>query len=151
MSDCTPNSVNAYKPYFKAHTDAWILLAILYSRSEKGADLRAIIAAADYINHAILTYEELRDGLVRLRAAGYIREQEGFYYPTQTTLSAYERTTKPRRPVLREWDDIEQFLKASGFDSHALADSVSDQIGITQTMYENAIQAYIQKNQSTAQ
>ncbi|HNT74045.1 MAG TPA: hypothetical protein PKH77_03380 [Anaerolineae bacterium] len=133
-------------------SDAWILLAILYSRCEKGADLRAIIGAADYINHAILTYEELRDGLVRLRAAGYIREQDGFYHPTQMTLSAYERTTKPHRPVRREWDDLAQFLRTSGFNSHALADSTADQVIITQTMYENAVQTYIQENQvSTTQ
>jgi len=129
-----------------ASSDTWVLLATIYGGREKGANLQAIISAADYINHAILTYEELDGGLARLRSEGFIEEQDGIYYPTQAVLSAYDQTTKLRRSVSKEWDDLERFIKAHRPDTQSLVVSTPGQ-AITRTMYESAVQTYIQRSQ----
>lgn len=53
-------------------SDAWLLLAIHYAQERVLTCLGAIVAAADYINHAVINYEELTSGLVRLEKAGLI-------------------------------------------------------------------------------
>lgn len=53
-------------------TDAWLLLAIYQSSQRGPATLRNIIADADQMNHAVLNYEEVSSGLVRLDASGLI-------------------------------------------------------------------------------
>lgn len=52
-------------------SDAWVILAI-EAAWRRTASLRDIIAAGDYINHAILAAEELDAGLNRLVAAGLV-------------------------------------------------------------------------------
>lgn len=53
-------------------SDVWLLLAIYYARNRVLTCLAAIIAAADYINHAVMNYEELGSGMIRLERAGLI-------------------------------------------------------------------------------
>jgi hypothetical protein len=55
-------------PEFES-SDAWILLAISFAGGDGAARLPEIIAAADYINHAIPTAGELDGALNRLPAA----------------------------------------------------------------------------------
>ena len=53
-------------------SDAWLLQAILYASREGPAPLPMVIGAADFINHAILTCEELSGGLARLSLEGLV-------------------------------------------------------------------------------
>jgi hypothetical protein len=39
-------------------SDSWVLLAVAYAGGKRGADLASLIGVADYINHAVLTYDE---------------------------------------------------------------------------------------------
>ena len=57
------------RPAFTS-TDAWILAALALCHREEGAPLDAIISAADYLNHAIPTQEELKTALAKLKLAG---------------------------------------------------------------------------------
>jgi hypothetical protein len=41
----------------------WVLLAVIFGGGENGASIDSIISAADYVNQAILKYEEYRDGI----------------------------------------------------------------------------------------
>ena len=53
--------------------DVWLLHSIYASeKPELGADLRDIIAYADYANHDILTYEELANSLPKLLSASLV-------------------------------------------------------------------------------
>ncbi len=52
--------------------DAWILAAIALVKKEDGATLAEIIAAADAINRAIPTAEELTHALSRLAGCGIV-------------------------------------------------------------------------------
>lgn len=54
-------------------SDAWLLLAVFYARDRQEACLSAIMATADHINHAVMNYEELASGLVRLERAALIK------------------------------------------------------------------------------
>ena len=78
-------------------SDAWLLLAIIYAGREEPSTLVDVIAAADYINHAVVVFEEKEDALARLSAGGYIAHTED----------------KPQRAVLDEWEDMRQFLGAA--------------------------------------
>lgn len=54
-------------------SDAWVLLSVIYA--QKPADRERITATGDYLNHAIMTQDELEGGLRRLSAAGYVSEE----------------------------------------------------------------------------
>lgn len=55
-------------------SDAWLLQAIaLASRTGPGT-LADVIAAADDVNHALPTYEELHGAFSRLTAGGFVEE-----------------------------------------------------------------------------
>ncbi|MBN9517235.1 type IV toxin-antitoxin system AbiEi family antitoxin domain-containing protein [bacterium] len=59
-------------------SDAWVLTAAVYAGEPKTR--AALVAAGDYVNHAILTKAELDGGLRRLVAAGYLeRVRRGVY------------------------------------------------------------------------
>lgn len=53
-------------------SDSWLLLSIGTAGGRSGAPLKDIIAAGDSLNHAIFTGAELRRGLSKLVAAGYV-------------------------------------------------------------------------------
>ena len=55
-----------------ASSDGWLLHAILIAAKDGEATLEAIVAAADMINHAMLTFDELDGGLARLSRAGLV-------------------------------------------------------------------------------
>ena len=54
-------------------SDVWLLMAIYAAKDRRPAALRDILAAADAIYHAVMNYEELASGLVRLEQAALIR------------------------------------------------------------------------------
>jgi hypothetical protein len=119
----------------------WVLLAILYGGGDQGADLRAILSAGDYINHAILTFDELCSALGWLQAAGCIEERSGRYFPTEVVLNAFEAIAQKRRAALKQWDDLEQFLAALANDP-ALPNDLPAAL-ITEAQYEQALQDYL--------
>lgn len=60
-------------------SDAWLFQAIILASHEKPASLTDILAAADGVNHAMPTDDELHGAFVRLSRGGLIREvPEGF-------------------------------------------------------------------------
>jgi hypothetical protein len=60
--------------------DAWLLAATADSR--RGCSLSELIGAADAINHAIPTRDELAASLGSLRAAGLVEQTEGRFRTT---------------------------------------------------------------------
>ncbi|GAA4257993.1 hypothetical protein GCM10022255_077010 [Dactylosporangium darangshiense] len=53
-------------------SDVWILRAIGGVSSDRGSSLRQVIAAADYLNHAIPREDEFVAAVSRLAAAGLV-------------------------------------------------------------------------------
>lgn len=58
------------------NSDAWVMLSVLYEHGYTGEaiSLAQIIGACDFIEHAIITYDELTGALVRLTSQQYITE-----------------------------------------------------------------------------
>jgi hypothetical protein len=69
-------------------SDAWLLQAIALASQRGPATLARIIAAADAVNHALLTFDELHGGFVRLTAGGFVSETEEHFTITQLVPSA---------------------------------------------------------------
>ena len=75
-------------------SDAWLLLAVGMVSKSEGAVLRDIIGAADAIQHAIVTRDELNGAIGRLARTGILRFQDGRLWLTgkgRRLLTAAER------------------------------------------------------------
>ena len=110
-------------------SDVWLLLAIIYASGEKSATLDEIIAAGDWINHAIFNEDELESGLARLTAGGFIKEKNNAFSATQKVKRAYSKTTGSRRIINEELKDIGDLIGA--------ASPVSKQPNINNLKYAN--------------
>jgi len=53
-------------------SDAWLLHAVCAAGGGRATTLASVVAAGDYINHAVLTAAEIRGGVARLVAAGHV-------------------------------------------------------------------------------
>lgn len=109
-----------------------------------GASLRDIIAVGDYINHAIMTLQELQGGLARLVQVGYVREVAGKFAVVGAAREfwmALWRNHK-RRAGLRLWDDLEEFLEVT---PGACAAKMAQQTypGVNAETVEAAYQEYL--------
>jgi hypothetical protein len=71
-------------------TDDWLLRSIRLG-GRKGATLRDIIAAGDYLNHAIFTKEELRGGLSSLLRAGVVVKRGEKWFAPQRAPASIKR------------------------------------------------------------
>ncbi len=58
-----------------AFSDAWVMTGVAIS-GDDGCDLTGLIAAADRCNHAILTTNELAQGVGRLAASGLLAHDD---------------------------------------------------------------------------
>jgi hypothetical protein len=63
-------------------SDAWLLQSIALASGGGPATLAQILAAADAVNHALLTADELHGGLVRLTAGGFVEETKARFAVT---------------------------------------------------------------------
>ena len=122
-------------------SDTWVLLALLISEQKDGATLRAIIATADYINHAIPTYEELAGGLARLMRSGYVEKQAGRYRATDVIRMFYRKTTKARYSIWKDWQAVEQFLQSK--EVPAAATHLTPSRVLARAAYERAVRTYL--------
>lgn len=92
--------------------DAWMFLGVAFGRGPNGrASLKDIVAAADWVNHAIPLEEELTGGLNRLIAGGYVRSSRGSFALTHAGEALHQRVKK-RAGIWTQFDRL-----AMAFDS----------------------------------
>lgn len=60
--------------------DSWILLAISFGNDDEGIELSRLISAADYIDRAIPSLEQLHGALNRLASAQLITRRRGHFF-----------------------------------------------------------------------
>ena len=84
MSFCASACVthNSLSPMQFLWSDAWLLQAIVLAARQGPASLGAVLAAADGVNHALPTDDELHGALYRLTAAGFVEELNERFAPT---------------------------------------------------------------------
>ena len=129
-------------------SDAWILLATVYAAGKESASLDEVIGAADYIQHAIVTFEEMEGALDRLTTGDFIVFSNGRLSPSQKTLEYYESISKQKRRVLDEQQNIEDFIGAQRWqpgDDPTQANKGASFPDLDRSEFDAAIQAYISK------
>ena len=94
-------------------SDAWLLLAILLASREGSVPLDQIVAAGDFINHAIFNPDELEGGFRRLSAGKFIRERQSKFTVTKKVLDYYESNMTPRRAIFNQLKDMERLLNVT--------------------------------------
>ena len=77
-----------------AWTDAWLLHAILLAAENGQARLDEVIAAADMIQHAMLTFDEIDGGIARLSRAGLISIGDKQFHLTATATEIQARMVR---------------------------------------------------------
>ncbi|HEU0143522.1 MAG TPA: hypothetical protein VFQ47_01935 [Nitrososphaera sp.] len=125
-------------------SDAWLLLSIIYAGKPSGATLEKIIAAGDFINHAIFNPDELASGFARLKSGGYIKEKRGIFSATEKVMRAYSKTTSPRRAVHKELEDIEILIGAASSASEQPHSNNLKYAGFSEEAYAEAVKRYIE-------
>jgi hypothetical protein len=93
-------------------TDAWLLLAIIYSSGRKPAILKDIVGAGDAINHAIFNDEEFESGLYRLTQGGWVAESPPGFRPTEKTDRAFRSIRSKGLGMFDENKELEKVLGA---------------------------------------
>ena len=125
-------------------SDAWLLLSIIYASESGGATLEKIIAAGDYINHAIFSPDELESGFARLTSGGYIKEKRGIFSVAERVMQAYSKTTSPRRAVHKELKGIEALIGAASPTSEQPHSNNLKYAGFSIEAYTEVVNRYIE-------
>lgn len=127
------------KNYF-APSDAWILAAIFLATGNRSkTSLVDIIGYGDAINHAILTYEELAGGLVRLASAGMISGLDS-QFQVQGIAESWRQTLNERSLDVRgavAW--LRQRLDECGGTSVRAEPSFP---GLSRRLFDDAVATY---------
>ena len=92
-------------------SDAWILLAALYNHDSTEFQLHQIVAAADFINHAIPTLEEMHGAINRLLAGHLIKTRRGLFSVTDRALTLFSKIeTSCKNQVLDQLDGLRRIM-----------------------------------------
>lgn len=79
-------------------------------QTDKGTTLSAIIGFVDYINHTIITYDELLSALTKLVSAGLVL-QDGNDFKTSPIYDDWHKKKFKKRPSMnKEYQEIMKFL-----------------------------------------
>lgn len=128
--------------------DAWVLLAIVYAGRDGGAALSEVIGAADYINHAILTYGEIQNALFKLTSDGFVREEGGRFFPSAVALDfrSPRQAAKKTHAVGSDLEEIAALLRAEpwsqGPDQFR---QEYDYPAVTPEGFESGVQEYLDR------
>jgi len=109
------------KEYPFEHSDAWLLLGILYASNygKNYTDLQMIIGCCDYIEHAIITFEEMNGGLFRLIQNQHIHDNGKMeFIPTENIINKYKEYVgnKKRTYALKDLEFIINLINAKKWE-----------------------------------
>lgn len=119
--------------------DAWMFLAIAISpRDADPVGLSDLVAAADGVNHALVTEDELRGGLNRLLHAGLVSEQESAFDLTAAGEAMFDKVRS--RSVRTEFQRLERELDRLADPDHptwtpsteAIDDAIADYLAMAE-------------------
>jgi hypothetical protein len=133
------------------HSDAWVLCAILHADRGRGASLRDIIASADYLNHAILTFEETDGALGRLALGGHADLKRGQVHPSRAARSFYRQIGRPGNNMHNVLSRIRDYLGAGapqGPLAQATGRSGSPGRRLDRAEFDRAVNAYLGSNRT---
>jgi hypothetical protein len=125
-------------------TDAVLLQALLYAGAlTDGAELRDIVALGDGIRDELFSADELRQGFSKLRAAGFLREEEGRFFVVGAARTLGQRE---RGSLAQHGEEIAAFLAAAPLRAGDLRTEDPDDPypELTDERVEQATQGYLE-------
>lgn len=109
--------------------------------NRKFATLTEIIAWADYINHAIVTRDELELGVGRLVADGYVLRVKHGLKPTAKARRLWEQSASKEKRVLAALHRLAEGIHAPAWEPGPLPTTTSEEY-IDKSSYEQAVNEY---------
>ncbi|HEY3405201.1 MAG TPA: hypothetical protein VGK59_17575 [Ohtaekwangia sp.] len=92
-------------------TACWIFLATAVASENDAAEVASISSAADMINHAVPTQEELQTSLAWLTEKGIILQEGNAYRLTPKGKADYKQASKKTTRMSRIWENLENIVK----------------------------------------
>lgn len=92
-------------------SDSWMFLSVAYSAQDGPATLEAFYAAADHINCAIPTRDEIQGGISRLASAGLVHVQDHRFILTESGRTIFERVSRQTPCPRMQPELVEQQLR----------------------------------------
>jgi hypothetical protein len=122
-------------------TLTWVLLAVIINGRELGASIDAVISAADYDNHAILQYDEYKEGINYLYKKGILKREGNNYKIEDYIVSKY---LQPKSNSIKKyWEICEKILQEY---KDKIEKMIEDQyLIVSKVDYENAVCKYLEK------
>lgn len=92
-------------------TISWIFLATALASNNGHANLNAIANAADFINHAIPSQDELHTSMAWLTSKGFVINNGSTYSMTSKGKTDYEEASKKTPTLSNVWENLEKIVK----------------------------------------
>ena len=124
------------------YNSALLLYSILNSEQETGAELKNIIAFADYVNHAVMTFNEFNDSIKYLLKLGVVNETDKKLFTEISFREWYNNKYKNNRKIylLGAIEKIQRYLNDI-IKNNNLNKNIETEIN--ETDFENAVNEYI--------
>lgn len=125
--------------------DAWILLATALTRRAGSSSLAAIIGAADAVQHAIVTREELSGAFARLQRAGYLEPDAAGIRLTSAGEALVTEAGQAAAHLHKHQEVLEQILGATpwspAYQPQQADEGVECQLSAEE--YDDAVRRYL--------
>jgi hypothetical protein len=121
--------------------DGWLLVTLFFTGPVTRRDpaaWRSVVVTADWINHAILSYEEVSVGVRALARRGLVAERAGgvlVLSPAARKGFAAAYGTRKRMGVFKLWDAADALIARQRVRVSAVR-------GPTRAVYERALRSY---------
>jgi hypothetical protein len=118
-------------------SDSWMFLSVAYSAQDGPATLEDFYAAADHINCAIPTHDEIQGGINRLASAGLVDVQDDRFILTGSGRKIFERVSRQTLYPRTQPELVEQELR-----SVTLVSTAHSHWGLSAEVFDAALSRY---------
>lgn len=125
-------------------SDVLILLAVLASTFSGGVDVRGILSFVDYIDHNVLSEDELLGGLHRLAGWGFVTSHDGLFRASLKLAKEYERRAEKVKANSKRID-IAKALMEERRGPHMTGDHIQVEEIVSSGEYYHALNDYLSR------
>ena len=128
------------------YSDAWLIQSIFHTeKNSQDFKLTDMLAYADYVNHAIMSFHEFGQGLKKLIALGLIKENEKNLVATDAFKDWWNKKNANKKRIygLAELEQIKSFLEKLSKDVEWDYDTI--EIQTNEIDFDHAVNDYLGK------
>lgn len=127
------------------YSDAWLIQSVFHTENRQDFKLTDMIAYADYVNHAIMTFHEFGQGLRKLIALGLVQENEKNLVTTDLFKDWWNKKNANKKRIygLTELEQIKSFLEKLSRDIELDYDTI--EIETNEIDFDQAVKNYLEK------